>query len=65
MSKRKNFQMKRRQIRRALNRIGDAITQVGTRKLVRIGYGCGFSNKEAQSIARGVRHDNTRIYDSY
>lgn len=37
---------RRRQIRRALNRAGDTIKQIGIGKVNRIGYGCGLSQSD-------------------
>jgi len=65
MSKRKNFQAKRRQIRRALNKVGDALSQMGTRKAARMCYGRAFSNSEASSIARGARQDNNPHFEVF
>jgi hypothetical protein len=55
MSKRKNFQQVRRQVRRALNR--SAITQMSGRKLNRIGYGTGYSNHYARSETKELNDE--------
>lgn len=59
MSKRSNRQLSRRQQRRALNRIGDSLTQIGTRRAMRFGYGTGIT----QHVARTLRERN--VSDSY
>lgn len=46
MSKRKNMNARRRQIRRALNRIGDALKAIGVGKVNRLRYGTGLTRRD-------------------
>lgn len=59
MSKRKNMQARRRQIRRALNAAGDTIQRIGVRKVNRIGYGCGLTQSDVNFELK-----ERRLYDA-
>lgn len=64
MSKRTNYQARRRQIRRALNRAGDTIQSMGTRKINRIGYGCGLSQRTVRAEIKERKFYDARANDS-
>ena len=58
MSKRSNRNIHRRQVRRALKTSGDTIQHIGTRKVMRIGYGAGLSRCHVRGEQKAARMDN-------
>lgn len=63
MSKRKNMQARRRQIRRALNRAEDTIQQIGVAKVNRIRYGCGLTQGQVNFEIKERRFYDARVND--
>jgi len=58
MSKRKNMQSRRRQIRRALNRAGDIIQRIGVGKVNGLHYGCGLAQSDVRFAVKGEKGSN-------
>lgn len=63
MSKRKNMQARRRQIRRTLNNAEDTIQRVGMSKVNSIGYGCGLSRGDVRGELKGRRLEKNEDYE--